>query len=238
MECQQTVEDAGFYTHYNTFTFFHTSCTCCNSHRKVTSMCFHTNAHRSLHHSHVRNDHHFNRRKQQKAAGAHEVYCITLSPMPNKKKNNLWTSFYLHEPWEEDFYQENVEYKKQHFNVVVVGYRDPSYILQCWDILWSKKKCTDDTNEKVIAISLWILWRALIHSHQLFFTALTISWCWKPFASLTVVHILPELHILKHSVRISLLNANKRSLTCRTSTWVKSYTWHAYSMMTFDLRLC
>lgn len=113
MECQQTVEDAGFYTHYNTFTFFHTSCICCNSHRKVTSMCFHTNAHRSLHHSHVRNDHHFNRRKQQKAAGAHEVYCITSSPMLNKKKQtNLWTSFCLHEPWEEDFYQENVEYKK------------------------------------------------------------------------------------------------------------------------------
>lgn len=44
---------------------------------------------------------------------------------------------------------------KQHFNVVVVGYRDPTYIWQCWDILWSlKKKCTDDRNEKVSYFSL------------------------------------------------------------------------------------
>lgn len=66
-ERQVTAEDAGFYTHYNIATLFHTSCTCCNSHRKVMSTCCHTNAQRSWHHF--------------------------LAP-------------------QEDFYQENVKYKK------------------------------------------------------------------------------------------------------------------------------
>lgn len=108
--------------------------------------------------------------------------------------------------------------------------------------MWSQLKCTIKM-EPAIAVSLWILWSSrpvsfflisyfLHRSHHILM--LKIFYVINRHAHLPwAAHLNNQLEFV-FLLQIEDELFHKRLLTWDTSTWVKSFAWHARLMLTFD----